>query len=154
MTSWLSRVHAGDGHGNWMWVADKELVEGQANRGGVLATHSKMLKCESPSQNGIYDRYELKLTKQVAPLVPVRADAIRSDNFITRLAENEYGKMCGVGDKKRALFTAHDCLRREEPARPAREAALRCGEAPRPSRVNIPDPPLSDVESTPLRHNS
>jgi hypothetical protein len=73
----------------------------------VFLAHSTVKKFESPDQAGSYDRYELKLTKQVAPLVREWADAILFVNFITRLAEKDNGRMRGVGGKERALFTTH-----------------------------------------------
>lgn len=73
----------------------------------VFLAHSTVRKFESPDQAGSYDRYELKLSKQVAPLVREWADAILFVNFITRLAEKDNGKMRGVGGKERALFTTH-----------------------------------------------
>ncbi len=73
----------------------------------VFLAHSTVRKFESPDQAGSYDRYELKLTKQVAPLVREWADAILFVNFITRIAEKDNGRMRGVGGKERALFTVH-----------------------------------------------
>jgi hypothetical protein len=73
----------------------------------VFLAHSTVRKFESPDQAGSYDRYELKLSKQVAPLVREWADTILFVNFITRLAEKDNGKMRGVGGKERALFTTH-----------------------------------------------
>jgi len=73
----------------------------------VFLAHSTVRKFESPDQAGSYDRYELKLSKQVAPLVREWADAILFVNFITRLAEKDNGRMRGVGGKERALFTTH-----------------------------------------------
>lgn len=73
----------------------------------VFLAHSTVRKFESPDQAGSYDRYELKLSKQVAPLVREWADAILFVNFITRLAEKDNGKMRGVGGKERVLFATH-----------------------------------------------
>jgi hypothetical protein len=73
----------------------------------VFLAHSTVRKFESPDQAGSYDRYELKLAKQVAPLLKEWADAILFANFVTRLAEKDSGKMRGVGGKERALFATH-----------------------------------------------
>lgn len=73
----------------------------------VFLAHSTVRKFESPEQAGSYDRYELKLAKQVAPLLKEWADAILFANFVTRLAEKDNGKMRGVGGKERALFATH-----------------------------------------------
>ncbi len=73
----------------------------------VFLAHATVRKFESPDQAGGYDRYELKLTKQVAPLLKEWADAILFANFITRLTEKDNGRMRGVGGKERGLFTTH-----------------------------------------------
>jgi hypothetical protein len=73
----------------------------------VLLAHSTVRKFESPDQAGSYDRYELKLTKQVAPLLKEWADLILFANYVTRVAESDSGKRRGVGGKERVLFTTH-----------------------------------------------
>jgi hypothetical protein len=73
----------------------------------VFLAHSTVRKFESPDQAGSYDRYELKLAKQVAPLLKEWADAILFANFVTRLTEKDNGKLRGVGGKERALFATH-----------------------------------------------
>ena len=73
----------------------------------VLLAHSTVRKFESPEQAGGYDRYELKLSKQVGPLVKEWADLLLFANYVTKVAENENGKKRGVGGKERAMFTSH-----------------------------------------------
>lgn len=73
----------------------------------VLLAHSMVRKFESPDQAGSYDRYELKLSKQVAPLLKEWADLILFANYVTRVAESDSGKKRGVGGKERVLFTTH-----------------------------------------------
>ena len=73
----------------------------------VLLAHSMVRKFESPEQAGGYDRYELKLSKQVGPLVKEWADLLLFGNYVTRVAENENGKKRGVGGKERVLHTSH-----------------------------------------------
>lgn len=73
----------------------------------VFLAHSQVRKFEAPDQAGSYDRYELKLSKQVAPLLKEWADLVLFANFVTRVAEKDNGKHRGVGGKERALFASH-----------------------------------------------
>ena len=73
----------------------------------VFLAHSTVRKFESPDQAGSYDRYELKLSKQVGPLLKEWADLILFANYVTKVAENESGKKRGVGGRERTLFTTH-----------------------------------------------
>jgi hypothetical protein len=73
----------------------------------VFLAHSTVRKFESPDQAGSYDRYELKLSKQVAPLLKEWADVVLFANYVTRIAEKENGKNRGVGGKERVLFATH-----------------------------------------------
>ena len=73
----------------------------------LLLAHSTVRKFESPDQAGSYDRYELKLSKQVAPLLKEWADLILFANYVTKVAESETGKKRGVGGRERILFTTH-----------------------------------------------
>lgn len=73
----------------------------------VFLAHATVRKFESPDQAGSYDRFELKLSKQVAPLLKEWADVVLFANFVTRVAEKDNGKMRGVGGKERVLFANH-----------------------------------------------
>ena len=73
----------------------------------VFLAHSTVRKFESPDQAGSYDRYELKLSKQVGPLLKEWADLILFANYVTKVTENESGKKRGVGGRERTLFTTH-----------------------------------------------
>ena len=73
----------------------------------VLLAHSTVRKFESPDQAGSYDRYELKLSKQVAPLLKEWCDLLLFCNYVTKVAEGENGKRRGVGGRERVLFTTH-----------------------------------------------
>jgi hypothetical protein len=73
----------------------------------VFLAHSMVRKFESPDQAGSYDRYELKLSKQVAPLLKEWADVVLFANYVTRIAEKDNGKTRAVGGKERLLFTTH-----------------------------------------------
>jgi hypothetical protein len=49
----------------------------------VLVGHSTIRKFEAPDAAGAYDRFELKLAKQVAALVKEWVDALLFVNFVT-----------------------------------------------------------------------
>jgi hypothetical protein len=73
----------------------------------VFLAHATVRKFEAPDQAGSYDRFELKLSKQVAPLLKEWADLVLFGNYVTRIAEKDNGKMRGVGGKERVLFATH-----------------------------------------------
>jgi hypothetical protein len=73
----------------------------------LLLAHCRIVKFEQPEAAGAYDRYELKLTKQVAPLVKEWCDMQLFANYFTRIAENESGKKRGVGGRERVFYTNH-----------------------------------------------
>jgi hypothetical protein len=73
----------------------------------VFLAHSTVKKFEAPDQAGSYDRFELKLSKQVAPLLKEWADVVLFANYVTRIAEKDSGKTRGVGGKERVLYATH-----------------------------------------------
>lgn len=64
----------------------------------VLLAHSRVARHEPPD-SAAYDRYELKMSKQVAPLIKEWADCLLFGNFVTLVNEGK-----GVGGKKRRLW--------------------------------------------------
>jgi hypothetical protein len=116
----LCRKHNKDGiedfgYGKGYVVLAEEFAKFLSSLDGLLAqgmhvvflAHSQVRKFEAPDQAGSYDRFELKLSKQVAPLLKEWADVILFGNFVTRVAEKDNGKHRGVGGKERVLFTTH-----------------------------------------------
>jgi hypothetical protein len=82
-------------------------------RGGahvVLLAHSKVARMEPPDAVGAFDRYELKLSKQTAPLVKEWADMLLFANYRTQVREKDAGEAGaqykGVGGKERVLYTS------------------------------------------------
>ncbi len=74
----------------------------------VLLAHSFVRKFEPPDGAGPYDRYELKLSKHVAPLLKEWADMLLFCNWKTQVREkdkNESGaQFKGVGGKERVIY--------------------------------------------------
>jgi hypothetical protein len=73
----------------------------------VFLAHGTVRKFEAPDQAGSYDRFELKLSKQVAPLLKEWADVVLFGNYVTKIAEKDNGKLRGIGGKERVLFANH-----------------------------------------------
>lgn len=73
----------------------------------VLLGHSKVVKFEPPDGVGPFDRYEMKLSKHVAPLVKEWADAVLFGNWRLQVRQkdnNEVGaKIKGVGGRERLM---------------------------------------------------
>lgn len=72
----------------------------------VLTAHAAMRKVEQPDEMGAYDRWELKLSKQVAPMVKEWADVLFFANYKTIVVMDENGKGKAQGGQ-RVLYTAH-----------------------------------------------
>ncbi|MGH8017743.1 MAG: ATP-binding protein [Opitutaceae bacterium] len=72
----------------------------------VLIGHSTIRKFEAPDAAGSYDRYELKLAKQVAALTKEWVDALLFVNYVTKLTEKD-GKQKAVGGRERVIHTTH-----------------------------------------------
>lgn len=73
----------------------------------VFLAHTRIVKFEQPDAAGAYDRYELKLSKQVGPLVKEWCDLLLFGNYFTKVAENDSGRKRGIGGRERKLYTTH-----------------------------------------------
>lgn len=74
----------------------------------VMTAHAKMRKFEQPDEMGAYDRWEMKLSKQVAPMVKEWADMVLFANYKTYVvAADDKGKKHKAQGGKRVIFTAH-----------------------------------------------
>ena len=73
----------------------------------LLLAHTRIVKFEQPDAAGAYDRYELKLSKQVGPLVKEWCDVLLFGNYFTKVAESDSGRLRGVGGRERKLYTTH-----------------------------------------------
>ncbi|MHA6258329.1 ATP-binding protein [Sporosarcina sp. CAU 1771] len=74
----------------------------------VLVAHSQIIKFDQPDEMGSYDRYQLKLSKKVAPLVKEWADMLLFLNYKTfSVAADENGKKHKVQGGRRVIHTTH-----------------------------------------------
>lgn len=88
----------------------RSLDELQAKRGMhvVLLAHATTKRCDPPTESGQpFDRYELKCTKQVSPLLKEWADLLLFLNFKTTVVEGVSGKSKGLGGRERCMYTTH-----------------------------------------------
>ncbi len=85
-----------------------QSLETLRNRGMhlVMVAHSTIRKFEQPDAAGAYDRYELKLSKQCAPLLKEWCDLLLFVNYFTKVTETD-GRKKAVGGKERRIYTAH-----------------------------------------------
>lgn len=72
----------------------------------VLLSHSQLKKFEQPDELGAYDRYELKLTKKIAPLVKEWCDMLLFVNYKTIVERTQDNKFKASGGK-RVIYTSH-----------------------------------------------
>lgn len=73
----------------------------------VITAHAKMRKFEQPDEIGAYDRWEMKLSKQVAPLVKEWCDCLLFINYKTTVVTDANGHAKAHGGK-RWLYTTHN----------------------------------------------
>lgn len=72
----------------------------------VVCAHSQIKKFEQPDEMGAYDRYELKLSKQTAPLLKEWTDMLLFANYKTIVTVQDNGKAKAQGSK-RIIRTEH-----------------------------------------------
>lgn len=72
----------------------------------VFTAHAKMRKFEQPDELGAYDRWEMKLSKQVAPMLKEWADMVLFANYKTDVVKTTEGSRKAQGGK-RIIYTRH-----------------------------------------------
>ena len=77
----------------------------------VLTAHAQMRKFEQPDEMGAYDRWEMKLTRQVAPLLKEWSDMLLFCNYKTLVvaADKDGKKHKATGNKRVMHTTYHPC---------------------------------------------
>ena len=73
----------------------------------VFTAHAKMRKFEQPDEMGAYDRWEMKLSKQVAPMLKEWADMVLFANYKTYVIEDDKTKSKKAQGGKRVMYTSH-----------------------------------------------
>ena len=72
----------------------------------VITAHAKMRKMELPDEQGAFDRWELKLTRQVAPLIKEWVDDLLFLNYKTLVIKQDDNHAKAQGGK-RVIYTSH-----------------------------------------------
>lgn len=73
----------------------------------VITAHAKMRKFEQPDELGAYDRWEMKLSKQVAPLVKEWCDMLLFGNYETKVVTVDKSGTKKPQGGKRVIYTSH-----------------------------------------------
>jgi hypothetical protein len=73
----------------------------------VFVAHSTVKRTSPPDQTDGFDRYELKLTKQAAPLLREWCDLLLFCNYRTKLVEGSDGRLKATGGKDRVMHAEH-----------------------------------------------
>lgn len=73
----------------------------------VITAHAKMRKFEQPDEMGAYDRWEMKLSKQVAPLLKEWCDMLLFCNYKTFVVSAESSGTKKAQGGKRVVYTSH-----------------------------------------------
>jgi GTPase SAR1 family protein len=72
----------------------------------VVTAHAKMRKFEQPDEMGAYDRWEMKLTRQSAPLLKEWCDLLLFCNYEIFVVSTE-NKTAKAQGGKRVMYTSH-----------------------------------------------
>ena len=73
----------------------------------VFTAHSAVKRMSPPDQTDGYDRYELKLSKQVAQVLKEWSDLLLFCNFKVLVVEGTDGKVKAQGGRERVMYATH-----------------------------------------------
>jgi len=73
----------------------------------IITAHGKLRKQELPEESGAFDRWEMKLSKQVAPLVKEWCDTLLFCNYKTMVVETD-NKTKKARGGTRVMYTSHN----------------------------------------------
>ena len=82
-----------------------ELVEQGVNV--VFTAHAMMRKFEQPDELGAYDRWEMKLSKKVAPLLKEWADMVLFCNYKTTVITDQKTNSKKATGGSRVMYSSH-----------------------------------------------
>ena len=74
----------------------------------VVTAHAKMRKFEQPDEMGAYDRWEMKLSRQVAPMLKEWGDMVLFANYKTFVVTDDKTKSKKAQGGKRVMYTTHN----------------------------------------------
>ena len=74
----------------------------------VLVAHAKPRKYELPEEQGQFDRWEMKLSKQVAPLIKEWCDMLLFCNYKTYVIQSSDSTTKKATGGKRVMYTTHN----------------------------------------------
>ena len=92
--------------GHLLQACDRVIASGKHV---VLVAHAKQRKQELPDEAGAFDRWEMKLRKQVAPLLKEWADLLLFLNYKTYVVRTENNTNKAAGGKRVMFTTHHPC---------------------------------------------
>ena len=75
----------------------------------MVTAHAKLRKIELPDEMGAFDHYEMKLSKQVAPLLKEWADLVLFANYKTYVVTTDTNTKKAQGGKRVMYTTHHTC---------------------------------------------
>lgn len=84
------------------------LCDGLISKGYhvVFVAHTKVVRVSPPDQTDGYDRYELKLSKQVGPLLKEWSDLLLFAHTNIKIVEGTDGRIKAQGGKERVMHTS------------------------------------------------
>jgi hypothetical protein len=114
-----------------------EVVE--HGRNVCLVSHAIMRKFERPDEQGAYDRFELKLTKKVAPMVKEWADMLLFCDYKTYVTTDKNGKAKASGGSRVIRTTHNPCWDAKNRFGLPDEMPMRLGKLPPELAAVVPD---------------
>lgn len=73
----------------------------------IFVAHSTVKKMELPDEQGSFDHYELKCTRQTSPLLKEWADAVLFVNYKVTVTTDDNKRTKAIGGRKRIIHTQH-----------------------------------------------
>lgn len=97
-------VYAAENFQKLLALLDKVIAKGV---NVVITAHAQMRKFEQPDEMGAYDRWELKLSKKIAPMLKEWADVVLFGNYKTYVVEDSKTKSKKAQGNKRVMYATH-----------------------------------------------
>lgn len=123
-----------------------EVVEHGTNV--LVISHAIMRKFERPDESGAFDRFELKLSKKVAPMVKEWADMVLFCDYKTYVTVSKDGKARASGGSRVIRTTHNPCWDAKNRFGLPDEMPMRLGELPPELAAVVPDM-RADARPTP-----